>query len=122
MSNVFIVQELRRGDGTPMHDLTPARVYGDLKVLIQSNNIGIAIQPLVAQLRSQLRGFSDDDYLLTVGDPVAIGVATAIAAEMNRGRVNILKWDRQTRQYVAVDVNIRMSKSQERRLDSQSAA
>lgn len=107
MSKVFIVQELRRSDNTPMHDLTPARTYGDLEVLISTNNIGIAIQPIVAKLRTALKDFSDDDYLLAVGDPVAIGICTAIASEMNRGRVNILRWDRQTRQYVSIEANLR---------------
>lgn len=88
-------------------DLSAAASYGDLEVLIKSNNIGIALQPLVASLKHALRNFSDDDYILTVGDPVAIGLASTIAANANRGRVTFLRWDRQTRAYIKIKVEIK---------------
>lgn len=136
MSKVYVVQELRkfvcpkcdhwklqkhneayscescghsfeRAKTVPKHDLTPAAVYGQLEVLINRNNIGIAAQPLVAELRHLLRDYTDEDYILAVGDPVAIGLAISVASEMNRGRVNILKWDRQTRKYISLNANTR---------------
>jgi len=88
-------------------DLSAAASYGDLEVLIKSNNIGIALQPLVTSLKHALRNFSDDDYILTVGDPVAIGLASTIAANANRGRVTFLRWDRQTRAYIKIKVEIK---------------
>lgn len=138
MSKVYVVQELRkfvcpecdhwrltkegslytceacshefdRAKTVPKHDLTPASAYGDLEVLISRNNIGIAAQPIIAQLRHDLRDYSDDDYILAVGDPVAIGLAISVAADSNRGRVNILKWDRQTRAYISLNANTRVS-------------
>lgn len=139
MPTVYVVQELKRFhcpkcDGTysdrvqdgfkcrtcqnvypqgiqkPIEDLTATLVFGQPEILIKSNNIGIGLQPLVAQLRSQLRSFSDEDFLLVNGDPVAIGLASSIAAEANRGRVTFLKWDRYTRQYLKLTANIRGSK------------
>lgn len=136
MSKVFVVQELRkfvcpkcdhwklqkdgpiyscescghefdRAKTVPKHDLTPASVYGELEVLINRNNIGIAAQPVVAELRHRLRDYSDEDYILAVGDPVAIGLAISVASDANRGRVNVLKWDRQTRKYISLNANIR---------------
>jgi rubredoxin len=99
--------EFERAKTVPKHDLTPASAFGDLQILINRNQIGIAAQPIVAQLRHDLRDYSDDDYVLAVGDPVAIGLAISVAADSNRGRVNILKWDRQTRQYISLSANIR---------------
>ena len=87
-------------------DVTPAAVYGKLEVLIQTRDIGIALQPLVAQMKTALKDFSDDDYIATVGDPVAIALAGSIAAKNNRGRVKYLRWDRQTRQYIKIQVEI----------------
>lgn len=136
MGKVYIVQELTRYhcpkcDGTysarveggfkcstcshvyesgiqkPTTDLSSASVYGELEVLIKMNFIGIAVQPVIRALRSQLKDFSDDDYILPTGDPVAIGFATCIAAEANRGKVNMLRWDRQTRSYIKIPVDIR---------------
>jgi hypothetical protein len=50
--------------------------------------------------------FDDQDYLLCIGDPVAIGLATAVAASRNYGRVKLLKWDRQEHRYYVVKANI----------------
>lgn len=99
--------EFERAKTVPKHDLSPAAAYGELQVLINRNNIGIAAQPIVAQLRHDLRSYSDDDCILAVGDPVAIGLAISVAADSNRGRVNILRWDRQTGQYIQLAANIR---------------
>ena len=51
--------------------------------------------------------FSDDDWLLAMGDPAIIGIAFAIAASINHGRVNLLKWDKIERSYYPVKVNLR---------------
>ncbi len=88
-----------------VHDLTPASIYGQVEVLYAGRNPGLALQPIVQSMRRQLRDFSDDDYLLPLGDPVLIGIAASIAAEMNRGVVSFLRWDRQTRQYVEIKTN-----------------
>jgi rubredoxin len=96
-----------RAKTVPKHDLSPAAVYGELVVLIKRNQIGIAAQPVIAQLRHDLRDYDDGDYILAVGDPVAIGLAISVAAELNRGRVNILRWDRQASAYISLNANIR---------------
>jgi len=41
-----------------------------------------------------------------MGDPAAIGLACAIAANINQGRFNLLKWDRQEQDYYPVVVDI----------------
>ena len=92
---------------SPTIDLTPAMKYGEIEVLIEANTMGIAIQPLISVLRSRLAKFTDDDYILPVGDPVAIGAVTAIAAEVNRGQLKMLRWDRRMKQYTELKFNIR---------------
>jgi len=111
MSKVYIVQEVTRrdratGELRPVHDLRPAAVYGDLVPLLGTDRITLSPGPIVHELRKKLRGFSDDDVLLAVGDPIAIGIATAIAAEENGGRVNMLKWDREARSYIKIGFEI----------------
>jgi hypothetical protein len=95
------------GDYRPVFDITPARAYGELKILIRSNTIGVSVQPLISILRQNLKDFNDDDYILAIGDPVAIGIVTAIATEFNRGCVKVLRWDRQTKQYIEMKINTR---------------
>jgi hypothetical protein len=38
--------------------------------------------------------FTDDDFVVAIGDPVVIAVFTHAAAMVNSGRVKVLKWDR----------------------------
>ena len=55
--------------------------------------------------------FSDDDYLLLIGDPAMIGVACSVASYNNRGKYKVLKYDRRTYTYypIQIDLNERNS-------------
>ena len=63
-------------------------------------------QPAIRKLKRKLKDFNDDDYLLMMGDPAAMGIACCVAAEMNRGKFNILKWDKKAQRYYPVSVNL----------------
>ena len=41
-----------------------------------------------------------------MGDPVAMGIATAIASDANRGKVKCLKWDKREMRYYPVEFDI----------------
>ena len=56
-------------------------------------------------LDRKLRTFNDDDYLLLAGDPVAIALASAIAARTNGGRLKMLKWDREQNMYFPLEAD-----------------
>ena len=119
MGKVFVVQQpMRRvrreditggrygedmlGEFVPSADLTPALKYGDIELLIDTGVIvGIATAPLMITLKDKLRDFCDDDYLILTGNPVAMGLATAVAMKQN-GRAKILVWDRKERTYYMV--------------------
>jgi len=111
MNKVYVVQErMRRGDNgpTPVHDLTPAAEYGELEVLMGPESVALTPGPMVRNLRYKLRNFNDDDYILAVGDPVAIATASAIAAQNNLGRFKVLRWDRRIGErggYVSIQVD-----------------
>jgi hypothetical protein len=55
-----------------------------------------------------LRDFCDEDFLLAMGDPVAIAIASMVAGEVNNGKVNMLKWDRENQCYYNVPIDIFM--------------
>jgi hypothetical protein len=91
----------------PNHDIAGAMKYGDPTVLLPSNvQIAFSTVPTVRLLRRKLRNFSDRDFLLLAGDPVAIGLACAVAAAYNSGRFNVLKWDRREKMYIPVKIDI----------------
>jgi hypothetical protein len=101
MATVYIVQEM------PNHDLAPAMKYGEMKVLLPPHTqIAFSTAPTIRSLRHKLRNFSDDDFLLLAGDPVAIGLACSIAVFFNSGRYTALKWDRRERMYIPVKIDI----------------
>jgi hypothetical protein len=63
-------------------------------------------QPAIRKLKRKLKDFNDNDYLLMMGDPAAMGIACCVAAEMNRGKFKILKWDKKQQRYYPVSVNL----------------
>jgi hypothetical protein len=102
MPHVYITQDF--GD----KNLIPARKYGTIRVLLPpTRQIVFSSAPSVRRLREGLKNFSDEDYLLLIGDPAAIGIATSIASEINRGRFKLLKWDRQEADYFEISVDLR---------------
>jgi hypothetical protein len=101
MPTVFVVQE------SPGKDIIAAASFGNIEVLMPPNRqIMFSPVPAVRHIRDKLRNFSDEDFILAIGDPVAIGVACAIAADINAGRVKILKWDRLNTRYYPVTIDI----------------
>ena len=98
---VFLVQE------NPYINVLGAADYGDIVVLFDSGQqIMFSPQPAIRKLKRKLKDFDDGDYLLMMGDPAAMGIACCIAAEMNRGRFNILKWDKKQQRYYPVGINL----------------
>ena len=98
---VYVVQEVTG------RNIASARQYGDFEVLLPSKtNIMLSSGPSVRRMKRILQDFKDEDYLLLIGDPAAIGVACSIAAFFNRGRYSILKWDRQEGVYYPVHIDL----------------
>lgn len=90
----------------PSINLEPARTFGDLVVMLPPNANRLHINPLVVALREQMKDFSADDYVIAVGDPSLIAAAACIAAKKTGGLLRVLKWDRQSSTYIAVEANI----------------
>ena len=98
---VFLIQE------NPYINVLSAQEYGDIVLLFESGQqIMFSPQPAIKKLRRKLKDFDDNDYLLMMGDPAAMGIACCIASDINRGRFKILKWDKIQKRYYSVSVNI----------------
>jgi hypothetical protein len=108
MSTVYIVCEpthMIAGVMRPSMDVTPAAKFGGLVVLMPISQSMLAPVPTVRDLKEKLRNFTDDDFILPVGDPVLIATVAMIAAEQNGGRVKFLKWDKKLRVYFSILVD-----------------
>lgn len=115
MPKVYVTQELvsrynRRTGRHELFDITPARAYGELEFVISTKEAVLLTGPIseaqVNVFRNRLRGYTDDDYLLPVGDPVSMVVACVVAAQMNRGRIKVLKWSKDNNAYIECEVRV----------------
>ena len=107
MSIVYVTQipsRVENGAWVPTIDISPAREYGELEVMLPSGMNAPTAEFIARQFRTALSNFNPhEDYLLTAGDPVAMVVAAAILG----GRGNpfmMLKWDRHAKRYLSYEI------------------
>ena len=107
-STVYVLQELPGTSiGRPKYNIIGAQKFGKLKVLLKENTqIVLSPGPIIFELRRLLKDYTSKDYLLLSGDPSVIGIAVAIASDINGVRFNLLKWDRQEKVYYPLEINL----------------
>jgi hypothetical protein len=114
MPRVFVVQEpLKKTNGivVPRINYQTLTPYGEVRFLFQWGELkdDDALEntaPLIWKLRAALHSFSDEDYIVPLGNPALIAMAVAIAAECNNGTVNILDWIRDESRYRVVTMDL----------------
>ena len=107
MPKVYVVSE------TAQHNITSAMAFGDIETLLPPNaQIAFSVVPTVRRIQRKLERFTDDDYLLFIGDPTAIAIISAIASAKNHGRYKCLKWDRFERMYIPIQVDLNPKKGE----------
>lgn len=101
MPKVYAVSE------TNQHNISSALQYGDIETILPPNaQVAFSVAPTVRRIQRKLELFTDDDYLLFIGDPTAIAIVSAIAAAKNSGRYKCLKWDKFERKYIPIQVDL----------------
>ena len=107
-STVYVLQELPGTSiGRPKYNIIGALKFGKLKVLLKENTqIVLSPGPIIFELRRLLRDYTSKDYLLLSGDPSVIGIACSVVSDINNGRFNLLKWDRQEQMYYPLEINL----------------
>jgi len=105
---VYVIQEIPGTKaGTPKINIMSASKYGKFRFLLpEFSQIIFSPGPLIFKLRALLKEYRSKDYLLLTGDPAIIGVACSIASDMTNGKYNLLKWDKQERQYYPITINL----------------
>ena len=106
---VYILQEpLKMEDGNmvPVMDFRKVIPYGDPKVVLPNGRVSLTPGPTIDSLIDCLKDYTDNDYIVSVGDPSAIFIAAMVIADRNNGKVNLLKWDKAAKQYIKVVVDI----------------
>ena len=110
MSKVFIIQEPTKVDGRgvtqPVMDFRKVLEYGEPVVCLPSGRVSLTPGPTIDALRESLKGYTDDDYIVSVGDPSAIFIAAMVLGDLNRGCCNLLKWDKIAKKYIKVSIDL----------------
>lgn len=96
-SKVYVTQDLGR------INLVPATRFGGIEVVATKDcPTHTDTGAFITQVEHRLANFDpNNDHLVLVGDPIVIGICTAILA----GRwktFNVLKWDRQELCYIPI--------------------
>ena len=105
---VYVIQDVPGTKiGAPKINIIGATQFGQLRVLLPENS-QIILSPsyVISTLRSKLKNYTSDDYLLLTGDPAIIGVACSIVSDITNGEFNLLKWDKQERRYYPVEIRL----------------
>jgi len=92
---------------TGQHNISSALDFGEIEVILPNNaQISFSVAPTVMRVQRRLEKFTDDDYLLFIGDPVAIAAVSSVAASRNHGRYKCLKWDKFERRYIPIQIDL----------------
>ena len=108
MSKVYLIQEIPgTSKGEPKYNILGAQKYGEIKTILpEFSQMILSPGPLIIKLRTLLRNYTSNDYLLLSGDPAIIGVVCSLCADMTNGKFKLLKWDRQEKTYYPIEINI----------------
>ena len=102
LPTVYVVQD------DPSRNMTSAMDFGNLEAVLQPHEEVTMLNSrwVVGVMKYRLRHFQPHDYLILVGNPVAIGIACAIASEITGGTFNVLKWDAQEKRYWPAQIDL----------------
>ena len=108
MSKVYLTQEIPGTSiGQPKYNVLGAQKFGQIvTVLPEKSQIILSPGPLIHKLRTALKDYTTDDYLLLSGDPAIIGVVCSVVCDITNGKFNLLKWDRQEKVYYPLEINL----------------
>lgn len=111
MPKVYVPQIPSRFDKTsgiwvPQVNINAAKRYGDIIEILPPEASRLHVAPLITVIREAMKSYSKDDFIVALGDPTIIAI-TACMAFMHAGALlRLLKWDRQTGDYILVEAKL----------------
>ena len=100
MATVWVIQE------SPRIDISPAMQYGDIRVILPPGDTNFSYEFTSQKIRDSLEDAKANDFLLLTGDPVAIGIATALMYAKDIGPLRFLKWLPRELRYLPITVDL----------------
>jgi hypothetical protein len=107
-SKVYLIQEIPgTAKGEPRYNVIGAQKYGDIVTMLpEFSQMVLSPGPLVIKLKTILKDATEKDYFLLSGDPAIIFTIGMLVGDINNGKANVLKWDRQEKTYYPLNINI----------------
>ena len=100
MKIVYIVQD------SPGKNLIPAKEFGSFVFLLKPREVFISPENIVDILFKRMKNIENGDYVLLIGDPLAIGLAMLVASELV-DMFYVLRWNKHKYEYRKEEVNVR---------------
>ena len=90
----------------PTVNIAPAAKYGEVVTILPPGSQFYAAAETTRLIKQRLHelDYQAGDFLLPMGNPVIMAVASAIAARRSNGCLNVLVWDRLTSSYVSYEL------------------
>ena len=107
-AKVYLIQEIPgTSKGEPKYNIIGAQKYGEIVTMLpEFSQMILSPGPLIIKLRTLLKNATDKDYFLLSGDPAIIFVMGMLISDINNGKANVLKWDRQEKTYYPIRIDI----------------
>lgn len=109
---VFVTQiPSRRDERTkmwvPTVNISSAEEFGKVETLLPPGSQFFAAAETTRLIKQRLHelDYQRGDFLLPMGNPVIMAVASAIAARRSNGCLNVLVWDKRSARYVAYELD-----------------
>lgn len=99
---VFVVQETER-------NIEPAKKFGSIQVLLTHKEVLAGIESIIQVTKRELSRHlvTEHDFILCIGDPIAIGIAMHMALTETDGNITALRWDKHTYVYHKIQVSMK---------------
>ena len=99
-------RDAQSGLWVPTVNIAPAEEYGEVVTLLPPGSQFFAAAETTRLIKSRLHelDYQTGDFLLPLGNPVIMAVASAIAARRSNGCLNVLVWDRHSSRYVSYEL------------------
>lgn len=104
MPKVFVPHQALRYDEdlhrrVPVRDISSASQFGELEIILESSQSISVTKGVQSEIKERMADFKDGDYILALGDPVVIAACVMHASKVT-ARVNMLKWNRDSKAYM----------------------
>lgn len=89
----------------PAFDFSKASIHGQITVVLENNHDVAVTETVMAVVKERLEDFNENDFFVAVGDPVVIAACAGYILR-KLPAMKMLKWDKQLRNYLLIEVKL----------------